>query len=121
MGNPDLQRLKVVMEEASAGLLEVHEKRMFGCDAFFAGSAIYGLVWKTGRIGLKFTDPAVFAELMAMPGAAPWTAGDRTMSHWVLVPEPFHDDPLRLRAWVERAHRDAAAGDSVQAPRKKRR
>jgi hypothetical protein len=46
---------------------------------------------------------------MALPGSAPWQAGDKVMGKWVLVPESFHDDPAALAAWVRRAHAMALA------------
>lgn len=93
---------------------------MFGCDAFFADDAIFGLIWKTGRIGLKLPDRAHYEELLATPGAAPWTAGDRTMAHWILVPPEFHADPARLAAWSKRAHAAALAGPSAKSSKPKR-
>ena len=89
---------------------------MFGCDAFFASGEIYGLIWKTGRIGLKFTDSGAFDELMARPGSEPWKAGPKVMSHWVLVPEEFHDAPDELAKWVRRAHSLAMSAGSMSKP-----
>lgn len=80
---------------------------MFGCDAVFAEGRIFGLVWKEGRIGLKMPDPALYKQLHQLPGAAPWVAGDRTMSHWLLVPPSFHDDTQELAVWVAHAHKQA--------------
>jgi TfoX/Sxy family transcriptional regulator of competence genes len=106
--DPEIKKLRThlysLLQEASEGLPLVTEKRMFGCEAFFANQTVYALVWKTGRIGLKLPDEQLFDELMKMEGSAPWTAGQRTMSQWVLVPEWFHEDMDILRKWVEQAH-----------------
>lgn len=110
-----LEQLDALLARVSEGLADVGRKRMFGCQGHFAGDTIYGLVWKEGRLGLKLTDEAAFAELMAMPGAAPWVAGDRTIGGWVLVPERFHTDEATLRTWVERAHALALARPSAKA------
>jgi DNA transformation protein len=107
------------VEDASRDLPAVERRRMFGCDAWFAAGAIFALVWKHGRIGLKLPDPEAYAELFALPGAAPWTAGTKTMSGWVLVPEAFHDDPAALRAWVARAHRAALAAPAKRPAARK--
>jgi len=96
--------LFALLLEASKGLPLVTTKKMFGCDACFANETIYGLIWKTGRIGLKFQEEKLFQELMAMEGAAPWMAGKKTMSHWVLVPEHFHEDMEILQLWVNQAY-----------------
>ncbi|UJR87331.1 Hypothetical protein I5071_1230 (plasmid) [Sandaracinus amylolyticus] len=93
---------------------------MFGCDGFFAGDEIYGLIWKAGRIGLKLPDRAHYEELLATPGAVPWTAGERTMAHWILVPPTFHDDPVCLAAWTKRAHTAALAGPQAKPSKLKR-
>lgn len=101
---PLLADLDALFADAASDLSPVSRRRMFGCDAYFAGDQIFGLIWKEGRIGVRLPETAAFDELMALEGAAPWKAGNRTMSAWVLVPEGFHDDPERLRHWVERAH-----------------
>jgi len=98
-----------LLEGAAAPLPGVQRKRMFGCEALFAEGTIFALIWKEDRIGLKFPDPAVAAEAMALPGSAPWRAGDKVMGNWVLVPEAFHDDPAQLATWVRRAHAMALA------------
>lgn len=115
MPTPVFPHLLELLEEGSQGLPGVSKRRMFGCDALFADGTVYGLVWKTGRIGLKLPEPAAFDELMAMPGSEPWMAGTKTISGWVLVPETFHDDPSQLRTWVERAHR-LATGTPAKKP-----
>ncbi|MBU8900194.1 TfoX/Sxy family protein [Corallococcus sp. M34] len=101
--------LTELLEEASQRLPAVSRRRMFGCDALFANDTIYALVWKTGRIGLRFPEATAFEELMGRPGSDPWMAGPKTMSHWVLVPESFHDETEELTRWVRRAHALALA------------
>lgn len=113
-----LEHLRELLDEASEGLPGVAARRMFGCHAVFADSNIFGLVWKTGRLGLKVPDAARYEELMAMPGAGQWCAGSKAMSHWVLVPEEFHDDPEELGRWVKLAHRLAGSGAKAKAPAK---
>jgi TfoX/Sxy family transcriptional regulator of competence genes len=114
-----LERLQSVLEKAASDLPGVTWRRMFGCDAVFARGAIFGLVWKLGRIGVRIPDPKTFGELMATPGASPWTAGNKTMSNWVLVPTGFHDDAARLRKWVREAHRLAAGATPKPASKAK--
>jgi TfoX/Sxy family transcriptional regulator of competence genes len=92
-----------LVEDATRGRTDIHKKRMFGCDAYFVGDAIFALIWKEGRIGVKLVDPAAYAELMAIEGAEPWSPGAMKMSKWVLVPEEFHDDAETLTPWVRRA------------------
>lgn len=104
-----------LLQEASESLPGVTPRRMFGCDALFADGAIFALIWKTGRIGLKIQDPGQFAELLALPGAERWAPGSTAMAHWVLVPESFHDDGELLETWVRRAHQQAkSAGPPVK-------
>lgn len=113
--NSLLHYLKTLIEDAAAPLPMVHARRMFGCDTLFADGNIFALVWKDGRLGLRLSDAALYEALMALPGAEPWAVADghKPMSHWVLVPEAFHDDPPALAAWTARAHALAMA-----APRK---
>jgi len=105
-----------LLEEGSQGLPGVAPRRMFGCDALFAYGNIYALIWQDGRIGLRLPEPTVYAELLALEGAEPWRVmdGAKPMSHWVLVPESFHDEPEQLGKWVRRAYDFAA-----KAPPKK--
>jgi TfoX/Sxy family transcriptional regulator of competence genes len=96
-----------LLEEATETFADVSERMMFGCDAFFADGTVFALVWKTGRIGVKLPEQPDFERLMAEPGADPWTAGTKTMSQWVLVPERFHEDTAALEEWVVAAHDEA--------------
>lgn len=113
MASAELEPLRALLERCSEKLPGVTQRKMFGCAAFFAQRTIYGLIWKTGRIGLKVTDRRSYETLMAIDGAEPWTIGKKTMSHWVLVPRSFHKNSERLRQWVQLAHQMAyeAAGD----------
>lgn len=104
MPDESLAQLLVALETAAHGLGGVSKKRMFGCDGLFASGNIFGLVWKHGRIGVRLPNEIAYAEAMKMTGSSPWVAGTMTMSHWVLLPEAFHGDGLRLGAWVRRAH-----------------
>lgn len=102
--------LRSLLDEATEKLGGVSARRMFGCDALFAKDAIFALVWKEGRIGLKLPDASLFQSLSALPGTKPWAPGDmKPMAHWLLVPESFHDDPELLTKWVRHAHALAAA------------
>ncbi|MDB5078127.1 MAG: hypothetical protein JWP00_51 [Chloroflexi bacterium] len=118
VGKPGLDRLKVLLDEASDYLPGVTSRKMFGCYALFANASIYALVWDKdgGRIGLKLPDKAVYDELLAMPGAEPWYAGESRMGYWVLVPESFHQEQGTLLKWVEMAH-----GYALAAPPKPKR
>jgi TfoX/Sxy family transcriptional regulator of competence genes len=120
MANTLLDHLRDLIDQASRGLPGVTPKRMFGCHALFANENIYALVWKDGRIGIKIPEAARFAELMALPGAEPWTAGRAAMSHWVLVPEGFHDDEEELRRWTKVAHGLASSGIGARPKHKAR-
>src|SRR5687768_13429353 len=99
MGSLD-SHLKEMIDDASRGLASVTERRMFGCDAWFANGNIYSLVWD-GRIAVKITDGKQFDELRTQTGAEPWNPMKKTaMAHWILVPESFHDDEEMLSIWV---------------------
>lgn len=110
--------LRSLLDEATQALRGVSVRRMFGCDALFTADAIFALVWKAGRIGLKLPDPELYKTLLSLPGAEPWAPGSmKPMAHWVLVPEEFHDDPELLARWVQQAHRLAAAAPPKPAKR----
>lgn len=114
-----LDDLQKRLDQASATLPDVHPRKMFGCYALFTDKSIYALIWKTGRIGLRLTDATLYAELMAMDGAIPWTIDETAMSHWVLVPERFYQDSDLLEQWVQRAYRLSL--DSTARPKAKKR
>ncbi len=103
-----------LVDESAAGLDEITRRRMFGCDVLFTRDQIFVLFWKTGRIGVRLPDPAAHAQLLALPGAEPWRIGEKTMSHWVLVPEDFHDDVSALTPWIRRAHALASAARTTR-------
>jgi TfoX/Sxy family transcriptional regulator of competence genes len=104
-----LAHLRTLLEDATADLLDVTHRRMFGCDGFFADGRIFGLIWKDGRIGLRYSEDSTFKRAMALDGAEPWTIGKMTMSKWVLMPEAFHDEPESLERWARRAHSETMA------------
>ncbi|MES0175381.1 TfoX/Sxy family protein [Mesorhizobium sp. M0006] len=98
-----LQELEALMDAAAARLPHVIKKRLFGCQALYRERAVFALVWKTGRIGVKLPIPAQYHELMSKVGSEPWVA-HAVMSQWVLVPKTFHSDPNLLFDWLKIAH-----------------
>ncbi len=111
-----LLELRSRLDDVTEGLRHVTVRRMFGCDAFLAGGAIFAMVWREGRIGLRLPDDQL-PELRALPGADPWRHRNMVVRQWVLVPEAFHDDADGLAPWVRKAH--AAALSRGPAPAKK--
>ena len=111
-----LLELRSRLDDLTTDLPQVTVRRMFGCDAFLAGGAIFAMVWREGRIGLRLPDD-LLPELRALPGADPWRHRDMVVRQWVLVPESFHDDTDGLAPWVRRAH--AAALDRGPASQKR--
>lgn len=106
-----------LVEDSARGLADVSKRRMFGCDAYFTGEQIFILLWKTGRIGVRLPDPAAHEEALALEGAEPWQIGEKTMSHWVLLPEDFHDDGAALTPWIRQAHALARSGPAATKTR----
>ncbi len=98
-----LLELRSRLDDATSGLPQVTVRRMFGCDAFLADGAIFAMVWREGRIGLRLPDE-LLPELRALPGSDPWRHRDMVVRQWVLVPEAFHDDADGLAPWVRKAH-----------------
>jgi len=96
---PELSRLKAVFDGALAGLAGVEAKRLFGCDGYFVGGNIFALVWKEGRLGLRFESVETLAQAHGLAGSAAWEIGARRMQQWVLLPVAMHGQPAKLRAW----------------------
>lgn len=115
-----LVELRSQLEALTDGLPHVAVRRMFGCDAFLAGGAIFAMVWREGRIGLRLPDD-LLPELRALPGADPWRHRDMVVRQWVLVPESFHDDPDGLSPWVRKAHTAALERGPASAKRPRTR
>lgn len=116
----DRSKLLATLRSASERLADVEEKKMFGCEALFVNGAIFALVWKTGRIGVKLPDEARFVALASLKGAEPWSAGAKVMSHWLLVPPSVDADAKKLAPWVKEAHAMAASGLGATKPKKKK-
>lgn len=114
-----LDHLLSLLLDRTASLDGVIRRKMFGCEALFRDGAIFALVWKEGRIALKLSEPALFAELRALPGTRPWSPGAMNMTGWLLVPEDFHDDEERLDLWVRRAWTCAGNAPPKKARRSK--
>jgi|GEM_PF-1534076 hypothetical protein len=100
---PELSRLKAVFDGALAGLAGVEAKRLFGCDGYFVGGNIFALVWKEGRLGLRFESGESLAQVHALAGASAWEIGSKRMQQWVLLPLAMHAQPAKLRAWGQEA------------------
>jgi TfoX/Sxy family transcriptional regulator of competence genes len=103
-----LLELRSRLDDLTADLPQVTVRRMFGCDAFLAAGAIFAMVWREGRIGLRLPDE-LLPDLRALPGADSWRHRDMVVRQWVLVPESFHDDSDGLASWVRKAHAAALA------------
>lgn len=112
--------LRTLLEEATVGCKGVSWRRMFGCDAVFVNGHIFGLIWKKDRLGLKLIQQQDRMELMQQEGAEPWTIGEKTMSHWVLVPEFFHDDLDLLTKWAQRSWQAIGNAPPVKPAKKER-
>ena len=106
----DVDELKSALEQAVEGLADIGWKRMFGCDAAFRDGNIFALVWKEGRLGLKYADEEEFAARMDSVGSDRWAPGGRQTKHWVLLPESVAADAEELRAWAEVAHASSIEG-----------
>jgi TfoX/Sxy family transcriptional regulator of competence genes len=114
----DRSELWATLREVAGRLSDVDERKMFGCEALFTKGAIFALVWKTGRIGVKLPEESRYGALLSQNGAEPWRAGPMTMAHWVLVPPGMEGDRRKLAPWVAEAHGMAAAGVvGVKAPK----
>jgi TfoX/Sxy family transcriptional regulator of competence genes len=112
----ELAWLKERLESAIGTLPGVTGKRLFGCDGFFRDDVIFAMVWKEGRIALKFRDAESLATLQKTKGADAWSPGGKmVVQSWILVPEAWNEDEDALRPWVVRAH-----AESKQAPAKKK-
>jgi len=114
---PLLLELRSNLETLTADLPRVTMRRMFGCDAFLAGGAIFAMVWREGRIGLRLPDE-LLPDLRALPGADAWRHRDMVVRQWVLVPESFHDEPDGLAPWVRKAHAAAVQRGPASAKAK---
>jgi TfoX/Sxy family transcriptional regulator of competence genes len=115
--------LKKTLNNAAVGLTAVVEKTMFGCHSLFTNDAVFSMVWKDGRIGVRLPEVDTYSQLMSESGAGPWRAGTRTMSHWVLVPKSMHHSQAELARWVAKAHAYAmqGVGKSQTAPKRKKK
>ena len=114
--------LKELVEETALRLAAVTHRKMFGCDAWFSRGQIFSLIWKTGRVGVRLPEQAVFDEAMALSGAEAWSVGGpklKPMAHWVLLPESYNDDVDEVAQWVKRAHRIAVPKPLAKGPKKK--
>ena len=100
----DIEVLRTALESEMVGLNGVSWKRMFGCDAAFRYGSIFAMVWKQGRLALKFPTAEEFDILISHPGSNRRTPGGRTTKHWVLLPDAVVKNREELRDWVQIAH-----------------
>jgi TfoX/Sxy family transcriptional regulator of competence genes len=97
------------------------ERKMFGYpSAFVGGHHFMGL--HEHRFTVRLSDEDL-AELLALPGAAPFEPmAGRTMKGYGVLPPDVVTDPERLRTWVGRAYAHAESRppkeSKPRAPRK---
>jgi TfoX/Sxy family transcriptional regulator of competence genes len=100
-----LQELRETLHDATVSLPNITWKRMFGCDAVFCEGTIFGLVWKAGRIGLKFTNNDIFETKINKAGSSPWIVrGEKGIQHWVLIPSEIVENENILQEWATEAY-----------------
>jgi TfoX/Sxy family transcriptional regulator of competence genes len=89
-------------DEVAMRTPQAQRRKMFGYPALFVGGNLAtGLFADTWMIRLA---PADLAELMAIPGAAPFSPmPGRTMSGYGTLPADVVADDARLADWVGRA------------------
>jgi len=112
-----LQHLKDTIAVIAEPMPGVTTKRMFGCDVWLVNGNLFVLLMGYGRVVLRL--PATSDELLAIDGAGPWVYGKKSPTHWIMVPEDFHDDVTLLRAWVRRAYAEVLANPPKTAAKKK--
>jgi TfoX/Sxy family transcriptional regulator of competence genes len=106
-----------LLERIAPDAPDVERRMMFGCPCRFVSGNMFMLL-HDGRIVLRL--PAdERAELLAMPGAAPFGPGGRTMKEYVAVPPAMHSDLPGLGRWVARSE-EYARSLGVRAPRARR-
>ena len=93
-------------EAAAARHPEGERRKMFGYPAMFVGGNLAtGLFADTWMVRLA---PADLAELLALPGAAPFSPmPGRTMTGYATLPPAVVLDDAALDGWLERAIRHA--------------
>jgi TfoX/Sxy family transcriptional regulator of competence genes len=106
-----LLELRSRLDDLTTGLPQTSVRRMFGCDAFLAGGAIFAMVWREGRIGLRLPDD-LLPELRALPARTPGVTGTWWCGR-VLVPESFHDDSDGLASWDGRSEQVPCRGHAI--------
>jgi TfoX/Sxy family transcriptional regulator of competence genes len=101
---PDTEILRVALNEVVDGLTDIGWKHMFGCGVVFRNGTIFGLIWKDGRIGLKFVDATEFESRMATDGSDRWCPSGWMTKHWILVSKAVASDAQTLKEWAESSH-----------------
>jgi TfoX/Sxy family transcriptional regulator of competence genes len=100
----DLEHLRISLQQVMSDLEGVTWKKMFGCDAAFRDGTIFALVWKEGRIGLKYLDDDEFEVRISHQGSNRWEPGGRTTKYWVLIPTEIVENKSELKQWTEKSY-----------------
>ena len=93
-----------ILTKALENYQSISRKRMFGCDAVFKDGVIFGLIWKEGRIGLKYVNSSDFDQRISIDGASRWGPGGRITKHWILLPSSVVIKSSELSEWIEKSY-----------------
>jgi len=107
------RRSSPLIRELLAGLPGVRPRRLFGTEAFFAGSVMFAFAQLEGLV-LRLPDEAREAALASGRARAFLGPLPEGLSGWVVVPADAEAEPLVREAWT------AARGLARSAARRRR-
>ena len=98
-----------LLEESIEDLPQVERGRFFGLNVLTVQGEMFAMVWKNGRIGLRFRDTALNDQVLELEGSEHWVTGGRAMRQWILMVDDFVDDSDKMNYYLESAYQDACA------------
>jgi DNA transformation protein len=116
---------QAIIRKLEAGLAPLGAFRarpMFGGHGLYLDDLMFGLIYKD-RLFLRMdaeSQPA-FERAGSEPFVYNTREGARTSTSYWLCPPAALENPIKLRAWVGRAHAAAKRGKAKRKPRAKRR
>ena len=87
---------------------EVHAKKMFGTDAWFAQGNIFAIINSSeNKVGVRLSEANSYTAARKLKGAGDFAPGGQPMKNWVMFSQADSKKEMFLEPYLHQAHKIA--------------